>query len=33
MQRDCQALLEHGCHTSGVYTIQPDDMDPFEVAI
>ena len=31
IQRDCQQLLEGGCCTSGVYTIQPDDMDPFEV--
>ena len=31
IQRDCRELLEGGCHTSGVYTIQPDDMDPFEV--
>ena len=30
-QRDCQNLLERGCHTSGVYTVQPDNMDPFEV--
>ncbi len=29
-KRDCQELLEGGCHTSGVYTIQPDSIDPFE---